>query len=498
MNDSKKSPLFKPGKQLTYALCFLVLLLLSSTLYRSRSASAQGKPLNNWTSPVDLSGSSNLQANGPEPVCDSQQNLHLFWHDTAENGTSAIYYASRSERGWSVPLDIIFTPYVIGNRSLRATADRERIHLLWTSHYDHRLFYSNAPLSSLADAHEWREPVEIARNVALADVLIAESQSIYIFYGSEAYDDPNDLSTEVGFVKSSDGGETWSPPQEVMSDTSPVPVNAVPNAAIDGRGRIHLGVTVRSVEYGQYSQAYYLRSTDAGESWQELKSFTPSVTFPGLAHLSPFAFGEDEVHLTWHNPERLHMWSNDGGDTWSGPVLIREAGAAFGGQNQLAKDSGGNMFAVTASASGVFVSKWIQGQWGEQQTVDSREIDPHHQRLVVCEGNKLHVLYDGRLQQGIWYSGSQTGSPPIVNSGSLDPTDSSKSEQPQDAAEQSPASSTNTDEPSNRVLSVTEKRDLASGPTDATASLLVSILPALLLVVAVLLVYFLQNPLSRP
>ena len=197
------------------------------------------------------------------------------------------------------------------------------------------------------------------------------------------------------------------------------PSTIVLSTEIDARDRIHVGITIRSQTYGDYSELGYIRSLDGGETWQPYQAIAKQNEItPNVSVIAPFAFGEDEIHLTWHDPRRMHMWSTDGGVTWSNPVRIIDLGAGFGGANYLAKDSAGILRAVTGVGGGVYVSTFAGSQWLSPDRIESRWMDPHSQRLVVCQGNQLHVVYDDRIVRDttVWYAHKQVDAPYIGRS----------------------------------------------------------------------------------
>jgi hypothetical protein len=185
--------------------------------------------------------------------------------------------------------------------------------------------------------------------------------------------------------------------------------------AIDGRDRIHLGISVNSQEYAQYSEVGYVQSTDGGATWSPYKEIQKTgTTFQGVAWIAPYAFGTDEIHLTWHDPRRMHTWSLDGGKTWQSPEEIMPLGAAFGGRNQLVKDSAGVIHVVTGVANGIFSASRNGSQWNAPEQIDDRYIDPHGQVMTTCQGNQLHIAYYDRSGDNrVWYSTRTVDAPHI-------------------------------------------------------------------------------------
>jgi hypothetical protein len=118
----------------------------------------------------------------------------------------------------------------------------------------------------------------------------------------------------------------------------------------------------------------------------------------------------------------MHQWSNDGGETWSQPIEIMPLAAAFGGDNALAKDSAGVLHVVTAVNKGVFSAAWDGTRWLAPEQIEGRNMDPHGQQLIVCQGNQLHVVYDDRIgdETTVWYS-HRVVDTPLIGRGALPP-----------------------------------------------------------------------------
>ena len=90
-------------------------------------------------------------------------------------------------------------------------------------------------------------------------------------------------------------------------------------------------------------------------------------------------------------------------------------GAAFGGRNQLVKDSAGTLYVVTAVADGVYSASRNSSQWNAPEQIDDRYIDPHGQVMIACQGNQLHIAYYDRTGDNkVWYS-TRTVDAPHIN-----------------------------------------------------------------------------------
>jgi hypothetical protein len=88
--------------------------------------------------------------------------------------------------------------------------------------------------------------------------------------------------------------------------------------------------------------------------------------------------------------------------------------AAFGGPNQLVKDSAGTVHVITGVVNGVYSARWDGAEWSSPERIDDRNIDPHGQNMVVSQGNQLHVVYYDRIGSNkVWYSSRRVEAPHI-------------------------------------------------------------------------------------
>lgn len=347
-------------------------------------------------------------------ICDANQNLHILWGKGQQFG-SDIYYRTDAEGTLSLANAVLALPDPLALALSAAITQRgPKLHVIWQNRYvKGDVYYSSAPLSTAGDARTWGKPQLMVPGADQAVLQAANSGVLHLIYGVS---DEDGYMTSVNHVQSSDDGLTWSEPDLVYEFQSPTPSFVILMMAIDALDRIHVGITTRTQTYGEYSELGYTRSLDGGKTWEPyLVVAKQSDETPNVSVIAPFAFGEDEIHLTWHDPRRMHMWSTDGGVTWNNPIQIIDLGAGFGGANYLAKDSNGVLRAVTGVLAGVYVSTFEDSQWLNHERIESRNMDPHSQSLVVCRGNQLHVVYDDRVVEdtSVWYSRKQVDAPHI-------------------------------------------------------------------------------------
>lgn len=392
----------------------IVLVAVLTMLLAARSSSAQSGATQ-WDRPIDITQPSSSQVGQfVAMVCDQYQNLHIFWSDIDPSG-AALYYRTDADGSWSTPVDVIMQPEHNLLRVNAAISNKtDTLHLIWVDMYlGGNLYYSQVPIRSAGDVRAWSTPRVLAENTEGGSIAVDSQGNIHVIYSSV---DEEGRQLALDHIVSDDNGMSWSDPVTAYSTNAALPSAISGIMAIDQADRIHLGVTIRSQEYGAYSEVGYIRSPDDGLTWTTYKKIQDmGTTFQGVSTIAPFVFGRDEVHLTWHDPRRMHQWSMDGGDTWSAASEILPLGAAFGGQNQLVKDSAGTLHAVLATGSGVYSVPWDGAQWGPPEQIDSRPIDPHGQTITTCQGNRLNVAYYDRVGgERVWYSGRQVNAPHIA------------------------------------------------------------------------------------
>jgi len=397
------------------ALC---LLLLAFTGLAGQAVAHAQDSSPEWTEPEDISypPSKGSDLYGVL-LCDPYQNLHVLWGKSHATG-SEIYYRTDKDGSLSAPLDVLAVPDPLAVQlSAAISAPDSVMHLVWTNQYvQGSVYYSRAPLANAANTRAWDQPRLLIPQADSVGIMADKSGALHLIYAAFEGDG---YMNAVYHMQSVDSGLTWSKPALVYEVTTAEPSFLITAAAIDESGRMYVGITLRSQEYGVYSEIGYIRSLDTGQTWQPYQVIArQSEATPNVSVITPFAFGEDEIHLTWHDPRRMHVWSSDGGVTWSNPVEIFQLGAGFGGSNYLAKDSAGVLRAVTGVLAGIYVSTFDGTQWSAPERIEDRLMDPHGQRMEVCQGNRLHVVYDDRLvaDTTVWYAHKQVSAPHVKQS----------------------------------------------------------------------------------
>ncbi len=376
-----------------------------------------------WSEPVDLAvGTGEGTDTFAILIVDRWQNTHLLWGKQHASG-SAIYYSNDVGGVWRQPIDVLSMPDQVAIRLSCCLTPDDVLHLVWQNLYiGGDTYYSSVSILAAADPRAWSERKLVLENAG-GQLSCDANGDLYLLYGTSL---DEGLGLELNLVTSADGGETWTDPSVVHSTRVPSPSGISGLAAIDPAGILHVGVTIRSSEYGAYSEIGYTRSTDMGTSWSRYQLVdNQGTTFQGVYGLAPYVIG-DRVHLTWHDPRRMHMWSEDGGQSWTTPVEIMSLGAGFAGPIQLVEDATGKLHTAMTTGAGVYECTFDGARWGGCQAVDTRPLDPHFATLVLSQGNLLQVAYHDRLGDGtVWYASRLIDAPVIPRDEVPQPTEAS-------------------------------------------------------------------------
>jgi hypothetical protein len=393
----------------TSLVILLILLSLSKGNARGQSTG--------WSTPVNFSQQPDTYSSPANILCDGYQNLHVFWGERLETAgvpKSVLFYKNNVGGSWSQPIDLLVTTRF--EEVHAAITSNNLVHLVW-SNTDFETIYTQASLRNAAEIREWSEPVVLENKANDSNLFADKNGILYVIYTTS---DTDGLTHGIYYITSIDSGKTWSLSKTILEMDTSVASSVTAQLVVDDRGWFHVVYTLRSFTYGVYSVIQYMRSTDAGEHWDYPVTFPETTSFQGSAKIAVYAFANDEIHLTYDIPDRMHQWSYDGGEIWNAPIPIVngvELGAAFGGFNQLVKDSTNVLHVVFAESRGVFHSTWSGADWSTAELIDAPAFDPHGQTIALCQGNRLNVLYGGNdVLSEIWYSEKTLDIPAIPQS----------------------------------------------------------------------------------
>jgi hypothetical protein len=414
------------------SLILLVILMLA--LWEAIGASAQ---IGVWTEPVNISQTSSPSW-FPDLAVDSQGNVHVMWCETTdvEEGEygEQVYYSMWDGQTWSTPNDIVPpSPDIV--RNAIATDAFGNLHLLFggSVYRNLSIYYTQTSPASGWLATSWSEPrlVSINGNSYMADIAVDSKGVIHAIFDDrgEPLSDTRPGYADIFYRRSSDGGKTWSYPANLSR--SPTGSSRM-QMEIDSNDNIHVvwdeGWDKLSGQ-GEPVFSTYISSSDGGESWSSPTSFSyPEGT---NAQLAVGIDGQGGVVVVWRATSRPEIYcahSSDHGASWSPPMVIpnifaRPWTGPFD-MYDMATDSGGHVHLVVVGRLspeedrlGVYHLEWDGTSWSPPSAIYRGAGFPEYPKIVISEGNKLHVAWFVReaswegANYEVWYSSSQSASP---------------------------------------------------------------------------------------
>ncbi len=375
-----------------------------------------------WSLPENISNTQQSSAY-PAIVADDFGFVHVFWsedidgrplgpNDPSDSG-NAIYYTRLDDRGWTEPIDVLYSPDDSVATYPSVTADQTgTLHLVWTGLTN--IYYSQAPVSQAESSHAWRRPVVIATNSARSSwessIGVDGKGNLHVAYASRG--------NEAGIyhVSSADNGATWSQPVKI-SDPFDMQEASLSNVrlTIDGKGRLHVVCQTNTSDViGQ--SAYYAQSTDDGTTWSspyQLGYRQTSDFYVGYPDL--LSVGPDELHIIYVAGSSVGRWeriSRDGGSTWGEPQQLIPEMEGLNGYVIPLIDSAGqlhliiNMRPTATQAVGLYYSSWDGVHWSAAvPLVNSgpESESAHFSAAAVSLGNQIHVVWNQVRGGEIWH-----------------------------------------------------------------------------------------------
>jgi hypothetical protein len=328
-----------------------------------------------WSSPEVVAENTNGFSD-PLLVFDGAGNLHAFWSQVDESGTtltgrSAIFYARWDGERWSNPTPILASAGEDYWRASAAYDGERRLLITWSGRDSGNVYFAWASASQALRSVEWTNPqvIPAIRPAGSTPFILSGSgERVWITYTI-----PVNEGRGVYLVESLDHGITWSEPI-VVFDAALAGWEMVdrPRLALTGDGNLHAVFERYSQPGGSGSLGlYYSRSEDGGETWNA----------PALVSESPlkwshiYSDGAQTLHRLWQESGSgavWHAYSTNSGIRWSRaellPALSRSSATA-----SAAIDRGGllHVFGSVQQTGGELVMQhWTRAgaSWRAQES----------------------------------------------------------------------------------------------------------------------------------
>jgi hypothetical protein len=268
---------------------------------RSTDTGTTWEPDRNLSSDPDTSWCPSLAAAGNE--------LHLAYKDKQDSW--GVFYKRSTAAGATWSSETAFTRFSpvrgFGGCVTDAASD-SFVHVLWSVY--HGAYSQVSYLRSLDRGIHWESEVLLTHDSARSeDPSVALSGSAVHVSWWDTRNGPGD----VYYERSTDCGASWGLETRLTSDSAIVYEPTI--AAADSM--VHIAWVDRRSGPDHY-QVYYMRSTDAGATWE---AETRLCDNPGSCQYPVLAATGSNVHVAWYddrdgNYQIYYRRSVDGGETW--------------------------------------------------------------------------------------------------------------------------------------------------------------------------------------
>jgi hypothetical protein len=368
-----------------------------------------------WSAPLQVSRTAS-KSWFADVVADTTGRVHIVWagHD---NGYDTVYYRSLlPDQRWSSQTDI-FAESVFERRLQEATRPAIALDIASNLLMTNRVLdiYFSKVHASLADnVAAWSDPQAISTvdTSYFSRIAVDSQNTIHAFITQNVPTPSCQICMHLFYRNSKDGGNRWSPAQDIS-----IAANGVvkPQVVIDGQDNLHV-IWEAGVSGGTLGQVmpptsvYYASSQDNGSTWGDpialgLGSMSEQYRSPAIS-----IDGKGRLVAVWLKmPEDAvyYQISQDNGFNWSSPIKIPELyGSTALRDNRLdsfsmATDGVGNVHLVVVgrimpdqNQLGVYHTTWNGESWSVPQTIQPPSVNlPSWPRIAVSLGNRLHVVY---------------------------------------------------------------------------------------------------------
>ena len=392
-----------------FGLCTILILALT---WVDTPGLAQSD--DDWSPPVNLSQSGS--ASDPIMIVDSEGIFHFLWYDEF----AGFVYASGDGGDWSVP-EAVSLPFEESIPVLIAD-ENGFIHAFWRDE-DDILRYSKVNASSFPNATSWSLSLQLDESALDMDVAIDENGDIHLSYVRPLA--TAEFPPGIYYRRLNSGSSNWSSP--ILLYLSPyfrsleLPDSnvSIATTAVGEDVNVFVAWDNRPRE-----RVYLARSSDGGETWsppEEVDEPEEGAVNPGPSNILVSA-AEDSVLLLWQanrsesSCEQYYQFSNDAGETWSPRLRMFEGFVICPDEIQAFTSDGGSIFLLNGVQ--VYLQAWDGEMWSDpqlQQTLTAF-IDPETQRLVdfgcqyglLSENRTFFVIgCDNGEGQDIWLTQRQ-------------------------------------------------------------------------------------------
>jgi hypothetical protein len=418
-------------------LWILVLGLLLAGLVPAQAVAAPGDVVN-CTQPINFSNTPGFISGDPVMLADPAGRVHLFYvertigqPDVQPDVPDTLLYSVWDGETWSQPVDIFLSPRELDNKRIngpKAVLDaRGNIHLIWIGP-DFRLFYSSAHATQAGAAGNWLSPTLLALDQSgtqlSADIAFSAPNTLHVLYASGtggAAQDDNRTNRAVTYIRSDDGGVTWSDPVDIFTVIDPTRGASNLRLLTDPGGPLYATWTEWDAT-GNGQVIYFARSLDGGRKWEAPVALDRRTGDEYERDwTSPVKLDDGNLMVLWEGGQRAYpqtQYSRDGGLNWSSPIDTFYWLIGDNGPGEFARDSSGRLHVFLPrriregyddrcdtfprcrdwpSSGSIWHSVWEGGaNWREPKPSGdfiAQDIGGNFTAVAISEGNRLHTAW---------------------------------------------------------------------------------------------------------
>ena len=341
------------------------------------------------------------------------ETTHVVWHDS-RFVIPEVYYKRSLDNGTTWETDVRLTNWFGHSGCAAVAVSGTNVHVAWCDERDghFEIYYKR----SIDGGVCWESDTRLtyADDCALYPCIAVSGDYVHVVW----MDTRDGVQVcEVYYKRSTDGGTTWGPDTRLTYTNCSA---GMPSIAVLG-ANIHVGY---SDHYDGNNEIYYMRSTDAGASWQQYVRLTND----NASSLNPsIAVAGSGVHVVWiderdGNKEIYYKRAKDGGAVWSGDIRLTNAPAESRHPSICA--DGNNVHVVwcdkrTGENDVYYKLSTDYGVSWEPDTLLTNGSEEHSwYPSVTVSGTAVHVVWtdwrDGNFE--IYYKRNLTGNTGVYES----------------------------------------------------------------------------------
>jgi hypothetical protein len=279
-----------------------------TNIYYSQARALEAGSAQAWSEPVVISPNSARSAFESSVAVDDNGHVHVVY---ATRGRDPAVYHVESSNGetWSEPqklsepFDALETSF---SRVNVITDKLGRLHAVWQTSevngYGQAVYYAR----STDRGQTWARPEQLAYrgpsdfDVGWPYIMAAGDSELHLIYTGGAAVGAAGRYERI----STNGGETWSEPQHIITEM--IGINGYVIPVVDGAGHLHLIINMRPLAT-QKVGIYY--SSWTGSSWSPVVPLVIDTSAVESAHYTAAVVAHgNEIHIVWNQIHGGEIW----------------------------------------------------------------------------------------------------------------------------------------------------------------------------------------------